>query len=535
MGHIESVRNFAFFAENSSEVNTQEAEHKRRVSATIAHHVLHALASAAADAASGSPAPHFFGASHSDASVSDPWSGVNWPDDGDSDDPSFDSFDPSVYNSDGSLRPINDPMGEGILQQLQKMLYDLKQYSSNSGMEWPKMIEFIGNIAGNSTLANDPTIQSFFANNTVFGISPLTGQATDLGTFLIDSVVAQAWGNELINGGNLNDAKYVAQQLAGQLYGAFSSLGITQGSFADSMFQEAANICLLPDPDFLNTLYNKFYAPFGRIGYAYEAGYPIYFSSDVTGERGWMQCLNGMMGTYIAGSPDGTTPPSNLGATDNAAFYAIFNYLVKHLHDVGILLEMLFIALGMTMDQNDQSQLGGLGMSSKFLTGMTDDVSQLITTFSAGFDPQNPQSAMNWMESVQLLYSDAVNKGSYIDSGFLSTIKSVVDGIDIAPQNPGGIGTTLGYLFQSGDGADLARGLNSYLWSSTSAANDTLLDSLNTGSKTASDRSQTVGTATSGVTQKDNQIVNTMNTGLNDTSSGLIAPEHTAVTNQISK
>ncbi|MBS0625998.1 MAG: hypothetical protein JSS32_08110 [Verrucomicrobia bacterium] len=494
---------------------------------TVAH--AHFLSTAAAGfhhlVARGS-APHL--------SASDnPWPTVNWPDDGDPSDPAF-NFNPDIYNPDGTLRPLVDPFGgHGILQDLFGMIHSLKQYSGNSGILWPKLVMLIGNIASNPDLANNPQIQSVLGNGFI--------QSTTGNSFMsqvVNLLVMQAWGNVLANGGTLDQANTAGLAFAMQLKDQFDAMGLTdQDPIAGSMvsqidliladggnkyFQDLTHNYSYTDPATGRTIlfYRLPTQPADSIFYCCPTGW----NSDGHGAAGWMQVLNGLAGQYLSGGLPGTqaNDPININDIINAAFVAQFVELIQKIKDPTLLLILLFIMLGMGKDGAYQTQLGGLGMSTDFLSKGTNDVASLITQLTTGGFTKD--SAHLWVQHLMDILADATNKSSYTDSSFYKTLSDTINGILDAPVS--GQSTIRQAFDNNGDASAV---LNTIGADTTSS----VFDFFNTLSKTMTDRSQTIGTLTSGVTQKDNQVVNVMNTGLNDSSSGFVAQESTAVKNQI--
>lgn len=487
------------------------------------------------------------GAANSSSSpANDPWANFPWPNDPNSDDPSFN------FNTGVNGEPIIDPYGnDGVLQRLYQMLYDLKNFN-NDPMLLPQLIEFIANIGANSSLANDPDIQAFFQ-----GLNFESSNGHTIGYFLIDTIIMQKWGLDIANGMTPAQANADTQTLLTQLSSTFSALGLTASNpIAGDMVSEVAYL-----QQNLGNLTNQFMIN-GRLAYINSAGEVIYCDNQAggLGQLGWMDFIGGNMALVINGGQVWVGPPgtgkdvnvdgSNLGSQLSALFKMMFSKESKQITDPSLLLIYLFMMLGLGQDDNYQSDLGGLGNSTKWMTKETQEVAKLIADFNGGqFSPSNnpdgQKNAIEWMQDLKNLFTQADNNQGNIDPTFLSTIKSIwqsVEGTSLPSgvQPIAGYPSTLGGLFQAAlDGKDpndeLGSALSTLASSSGSAGGggSTVLDNLNTASKMYTDRSQTISTQTSAVANEDNQIVNTLNTALNDSSSGIAAQENAAVKLQI--
>lgn len=470
----------------------------------------------------------------------DPWANFPWPNDPNSDDPSFN------FNTGVNGEPIIDPYGnDGVLQKLYQMLYDLKNFNSDP-MILPQLIEFIANIGSNSALANDPDIQAFFQ-----GLNFNSSNGHTIGYFLIDTIIMQKWGLDVANGMTPAQADADTQTLLSQLSSTFSALGLSANNpIAGDMVSEVANL-----QQNLGSLTNQFIIN-GRLAYYDSAGDIVYCDnqSGGLGQLGWMDFIGGNMGLIINGGQiwNGqktvNTDGSNLSSQLSSLFKMMFTKEAKSITDPSLLLIYLFMMLGLGQDDNYQSDLGGLGNSTKWMTKETQEVAKLIADFNSGqFSTGNPngeQNAIDWMQQLKNLFTQADNNQGNIDPTFLQTIKSVWQSVDNMPLPTGvnpapGYPATVGGWFQAAlDGKDptgqFANVLSQLVPSISSSGQNTILDNLNTASKMYTDRSQTISTQTSAVANEDNQIVNTLNTALNDSSSGIAAQENAAVKLQIS-
>ncbi|MBS0626194.1 MAG: hypothetical protein JSS32_09110 [Verrucomicrobia bacterium] len=503
------------------------------------------------------------------SSNNNPWPTVQWPDDGDPTDPAFNEYNPDIFNPDGSLRSNVDVYGQhGLLQDLFGMIDSLKNYSSNAGTLLPQLIMMIAGIASNDQLSSNPDIQAILGNGFIQGGS---GGQQSFSAMMIDWMGELAWGNVLANGGTIDQANAASTKFLIQLRNQFAALGLDSSDPIAGAMVQRVNELLAPAPGggtvlnqdnqraFINTNgqpdptkpnYNPYYGQFGNHTDGENSDQWFYcMPNDADhsyghGAAGWAQVINGMVGQFLFGEPGVEGGESNIGDISDSVFYMQFDELIKKIKDPGLLLILLFILLGMGKDDSYQTQLGGFGMSTDFLSNQTTNVSSIISEFSASnfSTGTTATSGTYFIHQLMDILSNTSNKSSYTDNSFYKTVADTINGIlntnidttkfSPPPSPPLPDSVTLRGLYDQGDDKDIAFVLNQ-LGSNFAANNSDFLDKFNTLSKTMTDRSQTIGTQTSGVTQKDNQVVNVMNTGLNDTTSGFVAQESTAVKNQI--